>query len=189
MSDFVKNLENQKAKGKTQNQNQKPATTSMAKRNDNEHFVMLRKCNNGEERNGNGNASDCNEKRLHQAKMQPKEECSLNQSELIRKFEAKYKTDSEKDQQAQQLHHQLDDKDSPTEHSTGSSEEASSSAALDTNSPSGSHSPPKPMPRTSRNNSLPEATTPQSGSGGDSECNTPRPRPRTTAAAAYKVPQ
>ncbi|XP_017870052.1 PREDICTED: coronin-7 isoform X1 [Drosophila arizonae] len=186
LSDFVKNLENLKAKGKTQNQHQKPATTSMAKRNDNEHFVMLRKCNNGEERNGNGNASDCNEKRLHQAKVQPKEECSLNQSELIRKFEAKYKTDSEKDQQAQQLHHHLDDKDSPTEHSTGSSEEASSSAALDTNSPSGSHSPPKPMPRTSRNNSLPESTTPQSGSGGDSECNTPRPRPRTTAAAAYK---
>ncbi|EDW06284.2 uncharacterized protein Dmoj_GI21649 [Drosophila mojavensis] len=186
LSDFVKNLENLKAKGKTQNQHQKPATTSMAKRNDNEHFVMLRKCNNGEERNGNGNAGDCNEKRLHQAKVQPKEECSLNQSELIRKFEAKYKTDSEKDQQAQQLHHHLDDKDSPTEHSTGSSEEASSSAALDTNSPSGSHSPPKPMPRTSRNNSLPESTTPQSGSGGDSECNTPRPRPRTTAAAAYK---
>ncbi|XP_030567468.1 coronin-7 isoform X1 [Drosophila novamexicana] len=181
LSDFIKNLENQKAKGKSQNQ--KPATTS-TERNDNKHFMMLRKCNNGEEKNGNENPGS--EKRLAHPKTQA-DECSLNQNELIRKFEAKYKTDSEKDH-----HQQADEKESPTEHSTGSSEEASSSAALDTNSPSGSHSPPKPMPRTSRNNSLPEAGNPQSGcgsgSGNDSagECNTPRPRPRTTAAAAYK---
>ncbi|KAM8720160.1 hypothetical protein ACLKA7_006238 [Drosophila subpalustris] len=186
LSDFIKNIENQRAKGKSSNQ--KSAAPSV-KRNDNEHFMMLRsKCNNGEEKNGNGNennGSSCNDKKMNQPSPNPNpnkgqtEECSLSQSELIRKFEAKYKTDSEKDIQ-------VDEKESPTEHSTGSSEEASSSGALDTNSASGSHSPPKPMPRTSRNNSLPEATTP--GSGGDSagEGNTPRPRPRTTAAAAYK---
>ncbi|KAL7744975.1 hypothetical protein ACLKA6_007244 [Drosophila palustris] len=184
LSDFIKNIENQRAKGKSSNQ--KSAAPSV-KRNDNEHFMMLRsKCNNGEEKNGNGNennGSSCNDKKMNQPCPNPNkgqaEECSLSQSELIRKFEAKYKTDSEKDVQ-------VDEKESPTEHSTGSSEEASSSGALDTNSASGSHSPPKPMPRTSRNNSLPEATTP--GSGGDSagEGNTPRPRPRTTAAAAYK---
>ncbi|KAH8396307.1 hypothetical protein KR222_007695 [Zaprionus bogoriensis] len=181
--ELSKNIENQKAKGKpqlanpNQNQSQKPAAPSSTKRNDNEHFVMLRKCNNGEEKNGNGNGNaneSCETKRL------TGESGSLSQSELIRKFEAKYKTDSEKEQQQQQLH--VDDKESPTEHSTGSSEEASSSAALDTNSASGSQSPPKPMPRTSRNNSLPE-----SGSGDSpGEGNTPRPRPRITAAAAYK---
>ncbi|XP_034490878.1 coronin-7 isoform X1 [Drosophila innubila] len=179
LSDFIKNIENQRAKGKSSNQ--KSAAPSV-KRNDNEHFMMLRsKCNNGEEKNGNG--TENNDKKMTHPNPNPNkgqtEECSLSQSELIRKFEAKYKTDSEKDVQ-------VDEKESPTEHSTGSSEEASSSGALDTNSASGSHSPPKPMPRTSRNNSLPEATTP--GSGGDSagEGNTPRPRPRTTAAAAYK---
>ncbi|XP_034100927.1 coronin-7 isoform X1 [Drosophila albomicans] len=176
LSDFVKNLENQRAKGKC-------------------HVVMLRsKCdekngngNNGNANangnNGNGNESHNNSDSSNNTKKNNSQECSLSQSELIRKFEAKYKTDSEKD-----IVHQVDEKESPTEHSTGSSEEASSSAGLDTNSASGSHSPPKPMPRTSRNNSLPEATTPQGSSGGDSagEGNTPRPRPRTTAAAAYK---
>ncbi|EDV91711.1 coronin-7 isoform X2 [Drosophila grimshawi] len=178
LNDFIKNIENQKTKSKNQNLNQcKIAAATSTKRNDNEHFVLqVRKCNNGEEKNGNESnaATATNEK---QRSVHATTECSLSQSELIRKFEAKYKTDSEKEPPCQ-----VDEKESPTEHSTGSSEEASSSAALDTNSASGSHSPPKPMPRTSRNNSLPEATSCDSAG----ECNTPRPRPRTTAAAAYK---
>ncbi|ALC48689.1 pod1 [Drosophila busckii] len=198
LSDFAKNIENLKAsKSKSlnpsQNQYQKPAAPSAKRQNDNEHFVMLRKCNNGEEKNGNNDNHEKQRQTQTQTQTQTKDECSLSQFELIRKFESKYKTDSEKDAVNMQSTH-CDDKESPTEHSTGSSEEASSSVALDTNSASGTHSPPKPMPRTSRNNSLQEtgATTPQSGSGsvsgGDSagESNTPRPRPRTTAAAAYK---
>ncbi|KAH8289104.1 hypothetical protein KR054_000406 [Drosophila jambulina] len=164
LSDLVKNLENQRSKG----------TKPLAKRNDNEHFVMLSKGNNFEEKNGNDNRDSSNQSNGKKGggQSQPDGECS----ELIRKFEAKYKVDSEKEK----AQSQEDEKESPTEqeHSTGSSEEVSSSAA------SGSHSPPKPMPRTSRNNSLPEAASDSAGenSGGG----TPRPRPRTTAAAAYK---
>ncbi|KAH8245350.1 hypothetical protein KR032_009380 [Drosophila birchii] len=167
LSDLVKNLENQRSKG----------TKPLAKRNDNEHFVMLSKGNNFEEKNGNDNSNQSNGKKgSGGAQSQPDGECS----ELIRKFEAKYKVDSEKEKAQCQAQSQEDDKESPTEqeHSTGSSEEVSSSAA------SGSHSPPKPMPRTSRNNSLPEAASDSAGENNGS--GTPRPRPRTTAAAAYK---
>ncbi|XP_017030540.1 coronin-7 isoform X3 [Drosophila kikkawai] len=173
LSDLVKNLENQRSKGST-----KP----MAKRNDNEHFVMLSKGNNFEEKNGNDNSNQSNQSNGKKvAQSQPDGECS----ELIRKFEAKYKVDSEKEKAQSQSQSQEDDKESPTEHehSTGSSEEVSSSAA------SGSHSPPKPMPRTSRNNSLPEAASDSAGennSGSGSGSGTPRPRPRTTAAGSYK---
>ncbi|KAH8266238.1 hypothetical protein KR038_004322 [Drosophila bunnanda] len=174
LSDLVKNLENQRSKGSANT----IATKPLAKRNDNEHFVMLSKGNNFEEKNGNDNSNQSNGKKggMLPAQSQPDGECS----ELIRKFEAKYKVDSEKEKAQSQSQSQEDDKESPTEqeHSTGSSEEVSSSAA------SGSHSPPKPMPRTSRNNSLPEAASDSAGENSGS--GTPRPRPRTTAAAAYK---
>ncbi|KAH8420102.1 hypothetical protein KR009_005811 [Drosophila setifemur] len=172
LSDLVKNLENQRSKSHT-------TAKPLAKRNDNEHFVMLSKGNNFEEKNGNDNSNQSNGKKTQS---QPDGECS----ELIRKFEAKYKVDSEKEPKANvHAQSQEDEKESPTEqeHSTGSSEEASSSGGLDTHSASGSHSPPKPMPRTSRNNSLPEASD---SAGESSTTNTPRPRPRTTAASAYK---
>ncbi|XP_039499560.1 coronin-7 isoform X1 [Drosophila santomea] len=176
LSDFVKNLENQRAKSNTTG---KP--NQQAKRNDNEHFVMLNKGNNFEEKNGNDNSNDSNGKKSIPSQSQPDGECS----ELIRKFEAKYKVDSEKEKAHAYAQSQEDDKESPTEqeHSTGSSEEVSSSGGLDNHSASGSHSPPKPMPRTSRNNSLPEASD---SAGESSSTNTPRPRPRTTAASAYK---
>ncbi|KAH8354729.1 hypothetical protein KR084_004466 [Drosophila pseudotakahashii] len=187
LSDFVKNLENQRAKSNTTG---KPPTNQQAKRNDNEHFVMLNKGNNFEEKNGNDNSnSESNGKKSTPSQSQQSQqdgECS----ELIRKFEAKYKVDSEKEKVANayaQSQSQEDDKESPTEqeHSTGSSEEHSShsSGGLDNHSASGSHSPPKPMPRTSRNNSLPEASD---SAGESSSTTTPRPRPRTTAASAYK---
>ncbi|XP_070074392.1 coronin-7 isoform X2 [Drosophila takahashii] len=178
LSDFVKNLENQRAKSQT----------TAAKRNDNEHFVMLNKGNNFEEKNGNDNSSESNGKKStasQSQQSQPDGECS----ELIRKFEAKYKVDSEKEKAANAYaQSQEDDKESPTEqeHSTGSSEEHSSHSSgggMDNHSASGSHSPPKPMPRTSRNNSLPEASD---SAGESSSTTTPRPRPRTTAASAYK---
>ncbi|XP_030380973.1 coronin-7 isoform X1 [Scaptodrosophila lebanonensis] len=186
LSDFVKNIENQKAKIKTQKPTAvQSGNVGIGKRNDNDHFVMLRKCNNyPEEKNGNDNSNNTNGKK--------NPECSLSQSELIRKFDNKYKTESEKDGHE-------DEKESPTENSTGSSEEASSSGGLDNNSACGNNSPPKPMPRTSRNNSLPETNNPQSsgsvaggvggansGGGEVGESNTPRPRPRTTATGVYK---
>ncbi|XP_017054931.1 coronin-7 isoform X2 [Drosophila ficusphila] len=181
LSDFVKNLENQRAKSTTIG---KPTPNQQAKRNDNEHFVMLNKGNNFEEKNGNDNSNESNGKKgttPSQSQCQPDGECS----ELIRKFEAKYKVDSEKEKAHAHAQSQEDDKESPTEqeHSTGSSEEHSSSGGLDNHSASGSHSPPKPMPRTSRNNSLPEASD---SAGESSSTTTPRPRPRTTAASAYK---
>ncbi|XP_017064740.1 coronin-7 isoform X1 [Drosophila eugracilis] len=178
LSDFVKNLENQRAKSNT---TAKPIPNQQAKRNDNEHFVMLNKGNNFEEKNGNDNSNESNGKKNTPSQSQPDGECS----ELIRKFEAKYKVDSEKEKAHGYAQSQEDDNQSPTEqeHSTGSSEEVSSSGGLDNHSASGSHSPPKPMPRTSRNNSLPEASDSAGESG---STNTPRPRPRTTAASAYK---
>ncbi|XP_037724371.1 coronin-7 isoform X1 [Drosophila subpulchrella] len=178
LSDFVKNLENQRAKSNTIG---KPIPSQPAKRNDNEHFVMLNKGNNFEEKNGNDNSSESNGKKSTPSQSQPDGECS----ELIRKFEAKYKVDTEKEKANAYAQSQEDDKESPTEqeHSTGSSEEVSSSGGLDNHSASGSHSPPKPMPRTSRNNSLPEASD---SAGESSSTTTPRPRPRTTAASAYK---
>ncbi|XP_015041271.2 coronin-7 isoform X1 [Drosophila pseudoobscura] len=198
LSDFVKNLENQRANGQgkgkatgqksqtqiqTQTQTQPP--NQSAKRNDNDHFVMLSKGNNFEEKNGNDNSNQNGagqKKSCSQAQSQPDGECS----ELIRKFEAKYKIDTEKDVRAAGGDGHDDEKESPTEHSAGSSEDASasSSGALDTHSASGSNSPPKPMPRTSRNNSLPEAS--DSAGESSSTTTTPRPRPRTTAATAYK---
>ncbi|XP_017147027.1 coronin-7 isoform X2 [Drosophila miranda] len=196
LSDFVKNLENQRANGQgkgkatgqksqTQIQTQTQTPNQSAKRNDNDHFVMLSKGNNFEEKNGNDNSNQNGagqKKSCSQAQSQPDGECS----ELIRKFEAKYKIDTEKDVRAAGGDGHDDEKESPTEHSAGSSEEASasSSGALDTHSASGSNSPPKPMPRTSRNNSLPEAS--DSAGESSSTTTTPRPRPRTTAATAYK---
>lgn len=141
------------------------------------------------EKNGNDTGNDQSQngqkKMMATTPSQPDGECS----ELIRKFEAKYKVDMAPAHAAGQSHvqhSQEGDKESPTdqEHSTGSSEEASSSGGLD-NTVSGGNSPPKPMPRTSRNNSLPEASDSAGESSGTA---TPRPRPRTTAASAYKVP-
>ncbi|XP_001966209.3 coronin-7 isoform X1 [Drosophila ananassae] len=172
LSDLVKNLENLRSKGSTGN----------GKRNDNEHFVMLSMEKNGND-TGNDQSQNGQKKMMATTPSQPDGECS----ELIRKFEAKYKVDMAPAHAAGQSHvqhSQEGDKESPTdqEHSTGSSEEASSSRGLD-NTVSGGNSPPKPMPRTSRNNSLPEASD---SAGESSGAATPRPRPRTTAASAYK---
>ncbi|XP_068139744.1 coronin-7 isoform X1 [Drosophila tropicalis] len=181
LSDFIRNLENQKSKRQQLPQQQQSEKPSTAAPNDNEQFVLFRKSQhqNFEEKNGNDNGHT-NESR--------KQKDSMECSELIRKFEAKYKTDSEKDR-GQELDGWLHkEKESPTEHehSMGSSEEALSSGGMDNNSASSSNSPPKPMPRTSRNNSLPEVVGGGSISAGEADNGTPRPRPRTTAAQAYK---
>jgi len=109
LSDFVKNLENQRAKSNTIG---KPIPSQPAKRNDNEHFVMLNKGNNFEEKNGNDNSSESNGKKSTPSQSQPDGECS----ELIRKFEAKYKVDTDKEKANAYAQSQEDDKESPTEH-------------------------------------------------------------------------
>lgn len=89
-------------------------------------------------------------------------------SNIFKKFDSKYKTDSEKECGEDNMMHD-DDGGSPSQDSPNT-EDSSSSV-------------PKPMPRTSRNNSLQDSmpNLPM-----DANKVMPKPRPRTTASA-YKV--
>lgn len=96
-------------------------------------------------------------------------------STIFKKFDAKYKTDSEKEMAANENN----------ESDMGGNQEHSPPSINSPNTEdSSSSSVPKPMPRTSRNNSLQDAAQPQSAL--DSNAITPKPRPRTSAGA-YKV--
>lgn len=94
-------------------------------------------------------------------------------STIFKKLDAKYKTDSEKEMMIEDNNEGdggAQQKSPPSEESPNTEDSSSSSV-------------PKPMPRTSRNNSLPD-TQPQSPQ--DSNSVIPKPRPRTSAGA-YKV--
>ena len=97
-------------------------------------------------------------------------------STIFKKFDAKYKTDSEKDNSNVIVEESNEDgggmqQYSPPSENSPNTEDSSSSSV------------PKPMPRTSRNNSLPDA---QLQSPMEPPNVMPKPRPRTSATA-YKV--
>ncbi|XP_023292449.2 coronin-7 isoform X1 [Lucilia cuprina] len=95
-------------------------------------------------------------------------------STIFKKFDTKYKTDSEKEMIMADDSHEGDggaQQITPPSEDSPNTEDSSSSSV------------PKPMPRTSRNNSLPDAQQPQSPL--ESNNVIPKPRPRTSAGA-YK---
>lgn len=208
LNDLIKNIENKKVSNKTPPQqtlkspsNPMVAGNVVQQRNGgtgNKHFAMKTSIENDKEDIVKTSETEKTEED-HVVSV------GFTKSELLRKFDNKYKTDSEKDCKETELSRRFS-RESPADESTGSSEDASIATAGDLSSPSqhqqqhreregssgsvgsGVTSPPRPMPRTSRNNSLGDAATTAAVTGGVAGDEvTPRPRPRTTAAAAYKV--
>ncbi|XP_054728049.1 coronin-7 isoform X1 [Anastrepha obliqua] len=202
LNDLIKNIENKKVSNKTpplkSPSNAMESGNLLQQRNGNgkNHFQM--KTSIGNEKDGSVKALLHDHSISESEKVEEVGGAGFTKSELIRKFDNKYKTDSEKDFKELELTRRFS-RESPADESTGSSEDATT----DLSSPpqqqqreregssgsvgSGVTSPPRPMPRTSRNNSLGDAATTgafASGAGGDEVM--PRPRPRTTAASAYK---
>ncbi|XP_039959760.1 coronin-7 isoform X1 [Bactrocera tryoni] len=207
LSDLIKNIENKKVCNKTptlKSPNNAMVSSNVLQQqrngNGNKHFSMKTSIENEKDDNEKARLHDSNASETEKAEEQIGT-VGFTKSELLRKFDNKYKTDSEKDGKDTELMRRFS-RESPADESTGSSEDASIANAADLSSPqqqqreregssgsvgSGVTSPPRPMPRTSRNNSLGDAATTAalaSGGGGDEVM--PRPRPRTTAAAAYK---
>ncbi|XP_020715431.1 coronin-7 isoform X2 [Ceratitis capitata] len=207
LNDLIKNIENKKVSNKTPPQqtlkspsNPMVAGNVVQQRNGgtgNKHFAMKTSIENDKEDIVKTSETEKTEED-HVVSV------GFTKSELLRKFDNKYKTDSEKDCKETELSRRFS-RESPADESTGSSEDASIATAGDLSSPSqhqqqqreregssgsvgsGVTSPPRPMPRTSRNNSLGDAATTAAVTGGVAGDEvTPRPRPRTTAAAAYK---
>uniref|UniRef100_A0A1A9V0J8 Coronin n=1 Tax=Glossina austeni TaxID=7395 RepID=A0A1A9V0J8_GLOAU len=94
---------------------------------------------------------------------------------IMRKFDSKYKTDSEKDNKGEEGMINTD-ASSPLQNVESPNTDESSSNNASTA--------PTPMPRTSRNNSLPDSGQLTNAGGGNNIM--PRPRPRTTTPGAYK---
>lgn len=114
---------------------------------------------------------------------------SLSRNDIMKKFDNKYKTDSEKS--IPPIRKRNISPQNGGDGGDNNHEEQSRIVSLNSSqeSPEDSchsdHSittPPKPMPRTSRNNSLPDS---QHSSSSD-ETPTPRPKPRTTTPSSYK---
>lgn len=194
LNEYAKNIENKKSNKTPANAKTTTTTTVHQQSNlsshQNEHISSIKKFAISSDDDNNKESNELT---------------SLSKRDIIRKFDAKYKTDSEKETVVSNKNRLsfIESKDvdcnpdSPQEDSTGSSEEVSSESPQQQHSggDSGFNSPPKPMPRTSRNNSLPDATTTTTttppintpGSVSMEDNSMPRPRPRTTAASTYKV--
>ncbi|XP_067641651.1 coronin-7 isoform X2 [Eurosta solidaginis] len=200
LNDLIKNIENKKV-SKKKSPLKSPSTNATVSTN-----VLQQQ---HQQRNSNGNNHFSMKTNIENAggdirKLHEKTNQVVGgtKSDLIPKFDNKYKTDSEKDAKETELMRRFS-RESPADDSTGSSEDASNATATDLSSPQqqqrdregscgsigsgGITSPPRPMPRTSRNNSLGDtvcSAQAASSVGGDEVM--PRPRPRTTAASAYK---
>lgn len=182
MKDFIKNLENRKTTAKKNNQH-------ISQKRNGQHTEttpkkVITSLESAKKNYGsNGNNSDGDDHRV------------LTKNDIIRKFDTKYKIDSEKDTKREEIvqktenfrnygHFSIEDnncnEESPADESYGS-EETSTSTSSPQQNDSAATTPPKPMPRTSRNNSLPDS----SQSSVDEVV--PRPRPRTNANTTYKV--
>lgn len=207
LNDLIKNIENKKVSNKTptlKSPNNAMVSCNVLQQqrngNGNKHFSMKTSIENEKDDSEKARLHDNNTREAETAEEQVGS-VGFTKSELLRKFDNKYKTDSEKDGKDTDLMRRFS-RESPADESTGSSEDASIANVADLSSPqqqreregssgsvgSGVTSPPRPMPRTSRNNSLGDAaTTAALASGGSGDEVMPRPRPRTTAAAAYKV--
>lgn len=109
-------------------------------------------------------------------------------STIFKKFDTKYKTDSEKESSEN-----IDDNcvgsggyDDDNNYEDDGAREPSPPSQDSPNTEDSSSSVPKPMPRTSRNNSLQDSTGQQQPLAVEPNKVMPKPRPRTTASA-YKV--
>lgn len=102
-------------------------------------------------------------------------------NEIMKKFDLKYKTDSEKDSKVTLVDSHIVSESSPPP--TSLSLNDSSNSNSEGNSVT---SAPTPMPRTSRNNSLVETVAQSSAIAGDGSA-PPKPKPRTTTSSSYKV--
>lgn len=153
LKEYIKNIENKKASTEDANKKQ-------------QHL-----------NNGCHNASQIIAKSLKSPKLEVVGD-SDELSTIFKKFDSKYKTDSEKESA---YNNDADDGD----YDSGGAQEQKTPPSQD--SPNTEDSPssvPKPMPRTSRNNSLQDSNQQQLGQ--DAPSILPKPRPRTSAGA-YKV--
>ncbi|XP_036319529.1 coronin-7 isoform X1 [Rhagoletis pomonella] len=206
LNDLIKNIENKKLSNKTPTlkspSNAVVSGNVLQQRNGSGTNNFSLKTSIGSDKDGSVKTRLNDHNVSESEKVDEVGGAGFTKADLIRKFDNKYKTDSEKDFKDSELSRRFS-RESPADESTGSSEETSNATATDLSSPqqqqqreregssgsvgSGVTSPPRPMPRTSRNNSLGDAATTAtivSGIGGDEV--TPRPRPRTTAASSYK---
>uniref|UniRef100_A0A1A9W972 Coronin n=1 Tax=Glossina brevipalpis TaxID=37001 RepID=A0A1A9W972_9MUSC len=94
---------------------------------------------------------------------------------IMRKLDSKYKTDSEKDNKAGEVMLNTDESSVLANIESFNPDESNSNNISTT---------PTPMPRTSRNNSLPDSGQLTNTDGGNHII--PRPRPRTTTPGTYK---